>query len=268
LAAAAGIAVLGLMVGWVIGRADRNPAASDDDGQQVVTTQVATTISLVEESLPGEVDAIAISDPTFAGTVPTTMGASSSTALTRQSLMVEGIPFSFVSLPGWEPYVGVPPFDAIFHISKSTIRSQAAEALIFWAGFPEGTDANACGNLPIWNLGPNTADIAAALGALPGTELLSGPEGPEAVTVGGYVAHHVVFFVLDDSAGCDPGFIYNWKAQTGGALWVETKPGDTIRVWVVDVDGVVLLIAAETHVGSGSEVEEEIEQIISSIELG
>ena len=147
LAAGAAIVALGLLVGWVIGRADREPVASDGERQRAVTTQVATTISLVEGSLPVEVGAIAISSSTLAGTVPTTMGASGSTALTRQSLMVEGIPFSFVSLPGWEPYVGDPPFDAIFHISKSTIKSQAAEALIFWAGFPEGTDANACSNL-------------------------------------------------------------------------------------------------------------------------
>ena len=62
-----------------------------------------------------------------------------------------------------------------------------------------------------------------------------------------------------------PGFFYNWKAKLGGALWTETKPGDTIRVWIVDVDGTLLFIAGETKPDAGSEVKREMKQIVGSI---
>jgi hypothetical protein len=95
--------------------------------------------------------------------------------------------------------------------------------------------------------------------------------------VGGRAAKHVVVIVRND-VGCDPGFFYNWKAQTGGALWVRTELGDTIRMWIVEVDGTLLFIAGETHrdVRPGealteagqARIEEEIQQIVDSIRFG
>ena len=50
-----------------------------------------------------------------------------------------------------------------------------------------------------------------------------------------------------ETVGCDPGFFYTWQDWKWGALWPETRLGDTIRVWIVDVDGTRLFIEAETH---------------------
>ena len=50
-----------------------------------------------------------------------------------------------------------------------------------------------------------------------------------------------------------------------GALWDRNYPGDTIKVWIVDVDGTRLFIAGETHTDASPDIWEEIQQIVDSI---
>jgi hypothetical protein len=51
-----------------------------------------------------------------------------------------------------------------------------------------------------------------------------------------------------------------------GACWLESNVGDTIRVWIVDMNSVLLFFEAETS--KQSDVEQEIRQVIDSISLG
>jgi hypothetical protein len=172
----------------------------------------------------------------------------------RRFLTVEGIPFSYaVQTSGWSPYGSL-------LVSKSSVGPQGAEAVIFWTGWPDGTDADPCGYAAD-PLAGSAADIAAGLARAPGTERITGPSD---VTVGGRAATQVVLTVRAD-VGCDPGFFYNWKAQTGGPMWVSTRVGDTMRVWIVDVDGALLFIEGETNQDAGSDLEREIQQIVDSI---
>jgi hypothetical protein len=181
--------------------------------------------------------------------------------VSRHPMVVDGVAFS-VSVParGWEPYEG-------FLLSKSTHGPQGAEAVIFWSAFPDGDMADPCLNIEWYNpeLGwyPSQIDVVAgAVAAAPGVDVRS---GPAEVTIDGHPARHVALTVRE-RAGCDPGFFYNWKAQTGGAMWVAPQPGDTIDVWVVDVDGITLFIGGETHPDNLSpDVAEEIQQIVDSI---
>jgi hypothetical protein len=78
------------------------------------------------------------------------------------------------------------------------------------------------------------------------------------------VAQHVVFTVRKD-VGCDPGFFYHWPNDTGGAFWTSTRAGDTIRIWIVDVQGTRLFIEGDTHRRAGPQLEREILQIVGSI---
>jgi len=185
------------------------------------------------------------------------------------SLTVDGVSFSF-RLPtpkvghGWETFGNL-------LVSKSIAGPQGAEAVVFWAGFPDGTDADPCINAPIeqWTATEAVDFIASA----PGIALATAPQD---VTVGGYPAKHVVVVVRED-AGCDPGFFYNWKAQTGGAMWAKTVPDDKISVWLVQVGARLLFIAGETHhdltpgvaiTDSGRALlEQEIQQIVDSIQF-
>jgi hypothetical protein len=173
----------------------------------------------------------------------------------RHSLTVEGVPFSFrVPTPGWERFGSI-------SLNKSTVGPQGAEAMIYWTGFPEGVHADPCGHLRSASVGPSAAELAAAVSTAPGTRLVTAPSD---VTVGGHAAKHVVITVRED-VGCDPGFFYTWQDREEGALWPMTDVGDTIRVWIVDVDGTRLFIAGETKTAAGSELEQEIQQIVKSI---
>lgn len=170
------------------------------------------------------------------------------------ALPVDGIAVSF-SIPsrGWEPYEG-------FLIAKSIVRGQAAEGIVFWAAFPNGLAADPCGSLS-YPIGRTPNLVAEAVARDPGVDVVTAPLD---VTVGGRPAKHVVVQVREDF-GCDPGYFYNWNAQTGGALWPETRAGDTIRVWAVDVDDTLLFIGALTNPQANANLERQIEQIVGSI---
>jgi hypothetical protein len=179
-------------------------------------------------------------------------------AIGMHGVTVDGIRLSFI-LPGsgWEGHE--------HYLSKSTKGPQGAEAIIFWTTFPGGDNYIPCMDL-LSSAGPSVADLAAAVSTVPGTDLVSGPTD---VTVGGRPAKHVSLFVtysvLDNSSVCYPGFFFSWTPDDEGAMWDSTLPGDTIRVWMVDVDGARLFIEAETHFNAGPDVELEIQQIVDSI---
>jgi len=173
----------------------------------------------------------------------------------RVARIVDGVRFSFALRSyGWEPFLGI-------SINKSTVGPQGAEAMVFWSSFPEGHRADPCADLLSPSIGRSAADLAAAVASVPGTELVAGPSD---VVVGGVPAKHVVLTVRDEGVGCTPGFFYAWQDVKGGAFFWTTA-GDTIRVWVVDVDAKLLFIGAVTTEGAGSGVEREIQQIVESI---
>ena len=91
--------------------------------------------------------------------------------------------------------------------------------------------------------------------------------GPSDVSIGGFPAQHLVFTVRKDPP-CEPGFFYRWHATRRGAFWSTTDVGDTINVWIVDVDGTRIFIESEitmAHDGAGPELEQEIRRIVGSI---
>ena len=177
----------------------------------------------------------------------------------RNSTTVEGIPFSFVvSTPDWVAPRGL-------YISKSTVPNDVPEAVIYWTTFRDAVYTNPCGRLLASSVAESTADLAAALAALPGTQRITGPSD---VTVGGHPATRVVFAVDDENAGCNPGFLFLWTGGGCQPCWRSTQVGDWVRVWIVDMDATRLFIVAETHQDAGREMEEEIEQIVTSIQFG
>jgi hypothetical protein len=197
-----------------------------------------------------------------AGPVPTT-------PTVRLSRTVDGVVLTFsVPAPDWTPG----PIESVpngfregnLYVSKSTVGPQGAEAVVFWTSFPDGDDADPCAHLLSSPVGPSAADLAAAVATAPGTDLVTGPSN---VTVDGRTAKHVVLAVRKD-VGCDPGFFYTWQDEMWGPFWGGTNVGDTIRVWIVDVEGVRLFIEAETTIDAGPDLEQEIHQIVESIRFG
>jgi hypothetical protein len=220
---------------------------SHEEGARSASTDAAVSETPISDGSPTPAVTPARSGPVVGPIQPAPIG--------RNTLTVEGIPFSFrVPTPGWDRFGGI-------SINKSTVGPQSAEAIIFWTRFPDGEYADPCGDLLGLPVGSSAADLAAAVSRAPGTELVAGPSD---VTVGGHAAKHVVLTVRED-LGCDPGFFFTWQDAMGGPLWPLTNVGDTIRVWIVEVDGTPIFIEAETTTQAGSRLEHEIQQIVGSI---
>jgi hypothetical protein len=180
----------------------------------------------------------------------------------RHSTTVDSTTFSFaVATGGWEPY----PDDGALgniHISKSIAGPRGAEEVIYWAGYGQSIDHAPCAVLENPPDPPTARSVAARVAAAPGSDVVIGPE--EAV-VGGHHAVHLVVTVRA-ALGCDPGFFYSWAPKLGGALWTETGVGDTIRVWVIDVDaGLFFIGAITTPRAAGGDG--EIQQIVDSLQF-
>ena len=184
----------------------------------------------------------------------------------RRSRNVAGVEFSFRADRSWTGGPITRTADGEFRsghflISKSIVGPQGAEAVIFWTAIIG--PATPCGQWwgsPIGSL----ADFAHGVAHAAGTELVV---GRSSVTVGGRPAQHVVVTVTDD-VGCDPGFFYRWSVGPMGPSWMESSVGDTIAVWLVDVDGKRLFFAAETTTQADAALEREIERIVASIRFG
>jgi hypothetical protein len=184
-------------------------------------------------------------------------------------LSIDGVRFSVDVPAGWEGFGRLIPN----YISKSTVGPQGAEAKLFWTTYPApGWAAEECAYLRSRNLpqqvsrpdpptGPSSVDLAAAVAEVPGTDLVSGPAD---VSVGGFPAMYVEFVVRDD-VGCDPGFFFIYPTTWGGALWPETVPGDTIRVWIVDLGRTRFFIEGATHDNAGPDLILEVQAIVDSI---
>jgi hypothetical protein len=183
----------------------------------------------------------------------------------RQTVTEQGVRFSFKVPNGWERFrvaTGKHPRGPI-SLNKSIVGAQRAEAIIYWTSFPHGDYADPCADLLTPSIGRSAAALAAAVATAPGTKLVKGPSN---VTLGGHPAKHVALTVREN-VGCDPGFFYSWpNYRLGGAFW-HMNAGDTMQVWIVNMNGKRLFIAAATNVHSGR-LNKEIQQIVESIRFG
>ena len=217
------------------------------EGEGPASTSVAPSLSPTRNS--------SSTSPSLSRPRTASISSPKSVGIGRESLTVEGIPFSFsVPSEGWWR-------NGDLFISKSTLGPHGAEAIILWTGIAGSKPfARACGQ---WWGAPDgsLADWAAEASRNSGTELVSGPAD---VTVGGYAAKHVVLTIRNDVA-CDPGFFHRWKAVDVGPFWLSTEVGDTIRIWLVRVGGTILYIEGDTHDYAGAHLKREVDKIVSSM---
>jgi hypothetical protein len=170
-------------------------------------------------------------------------------------LNVGGVPFSFrVRSSGWESFGDI-------SINKSIVGPQGAEAIVFWTSFPDGDIADPCFDVLGPRAGRSTDDLAAAVAAAPGTELVTAPSD---VTVGGLPADRVVVIVREH-AGCAPGYFFRWEDVEAGAFWTRSGAGSTIRVWIVDVGGTFIVVEAATSEQADADLVDEVHRIVRSI---
>jgi hypothetical protein len=185
-------------------------------------------------------------------------------AIGRHSMTLAGVPLSLsVPTPGWVS-------NGLWGIGKSAeVGPDGAEFILWPDEAPVGVFADPCSREKAPPIGPSAADLAAAVAALPRTDLVSGPSD---VTVGGYPAKHVVL-TFGEEADCNvdgrlsADEFYLWYAPSESDARYASELGSTIRVWIVDVDGAIVWIDGETYKGAGPEPGKEIQQIVDSIQF-
>jgi hypothetical protein len=176
-------------------------------------------------------------------------------AIGQHSITQEGVPFTFsISTAGWIS-------NGEFAIDKAVGVGPDGAGFIFWGDTPVGVFADPCAQTRGPNLGSSVADLAAAVAAVPGTDLVSGPRD---VTVGGHSAKQVVVKIRED-VGCVATSFHLWYAPSVGLARFATELGSTISAWIIDVDGTVVWIDGETYKGAGPKPGQQIQEIVGSI---
>jgi hypothetical protein len=108
-------------------------------------------------------------------------------------------------------------------------------------------------------IGSSPAALAAALAAIPHTTSTE----PVATAIGQRKATYVELAVQTELP-CEPTSFYLWQDSPGGYWWA-LGGGETIRVWIVDVRGQRVAIAARSYPGTGKEAQTEFETILASM---
>ena len=137
-------------------------------------------------------------------------------------------------------------------------------AFIFWTDAPTNIYADPCTKEPVDPpVGDTPAELAAAISSIPGTELVGGPSD---VTIGGHPAKLVSIRIRDDIA-CAPGEFFLWYAQEpANGRWPDAL-GDTINVWIIDVDGTNVWIDGSAGRSTAPTLQGEMRQIVDSIQF-
>jgi hypothetical protein len=175
-------------------------------------------------------------------------------------LTVGGVRLSFsVPTPGWWWAYHNGPYT-----SKSFRGTSDAEAVVYWAGFPDGSDARPCPSLLGQGIGPSVDDLAAAIATSPGTSLVMGPTEIPPSRHADRLPGRQVVVRIETRIGCDPGFFFRWAPFPDGPSWTAELPGDTVRARIVYLDDARIVIIAATRADT-PEAATEVEQILDSV---
>jgi hypothetical protein len=115
--------------------------------------------------------------------------------------------------------------------------------------------------------GPSVDDFVEAVTAQP----LRNATAPEPVTLGGYEGKRLTWSVPSDIdfATCDvvdgEGAFESWTASALGSDRYQQMPGQVDHLWVLDIDGVRLVVDATANPGASAEDVAEMAAIVDSL---
>jgi hypothetical protein len=171
----------------------------------------------------------------------------------RHSITLSGKSLSLDMPGGWTAHDGF------------RIFAQAGQAaFIMWTPAPDNVYADPCsGEALDPPAGDTPAELAAAVSSIPGTDLVGGPSD---VNIGGYPAKLVTIQVPED-AHCAADTFMLWYSQDPSAGRWPDQLGDTINVWIIDVDGTNVWIDGSWSITTTPALHEEMLQIVDSIQF-
>jgi hypothetical protein len=169
---------------------------------------------------------------------------------------------------GWSAWIGAAKFSDVGHVGVSitTVANLVTD----------GCQDHAWADPAI---GPSVDDLVVALTSLHPFEIIAQPTD---VTVVGYPGKHLEWVVPDVPitgavpealfTGCELGQLKSWVGfidadEPRDAFYGYTGPGYREEFWILDIDGVRLMIAAERSPGTPSADLDELERIVASISI-
>ncbi len=108
-------------------------------------------------------------------------------------------------------------------------------------------------------LGPTVDDLAGALASQPSTEASE----PTDVTIDGYSGTYLEYSMTGINEDC-PGGLIRWQTTQGPRMAIA---GEHDQVWILDVDGVRLVIDAFSFTGTPEAALTELRQIVESMQI-
>jgi hypothetical protein len=173
----------------------------------------------------------------------------------RHSMILSGKSLSVDMPSGW-----------ISHLGFRMYTQSGQAAFIFWTPAPTNVYADPCTKEPLDPpAGDTPAELAAAVSSIPGTELVGGPSD---LMIDGHPAKLVSIRIRED-IDCAPREFSLWYQQEDGPAdgrWPDAL-GDTINVWIIDVDGTIVWIDGEASRVTTPALHEEMRQIVESIQF-
>lgn len=171
----------------------------------------------------------------------------------RHSIILSGKSLSVDMGSGWFS-------DGSFRIYTGSGQA----AFIFWTEPPTNVYADPCAKTPLDPpAGDTAAELAAAVASMPGTDLVSGPSD---VTIGGQPAQLVSIRVRDD-IDCPPDQFLLWYDQDPANGRFPDALGDTINVWIIDVDGTIVWIDGSAGRSTAPTLQRDMRLIVESIQF-
>lgn len=209
---------------------------------------------------PSPSEAASLAPTPTATPVPTGFLPAGAQTIGRHSMVLSGARVSIdIPADGWTS-------NGAWGLQKGTWPSAGNAGFIFWPlSAPDNVFSDPCSQtLANPPPGGSAAELATAVATIPGVTLVS---GPSEVRVGGHPAQYVVLTFTND-IGCAPDHFYLWEDyDTPDAARYATEVGETLSVWIIDVNGTIVWIDGETFLNSGPEAEQELQDIVNSIQF-
>ena len=190
-------------------------------------------------------DDAAVGGPTSASP-PTSSPPSPSQQVDRMGLGGTNQQFSIDLPEGWENNQEV--------ANNWTLGGDTA----FFVGLVDNTFDDPCAKVERTpRLGPTVQDLATALGEIPGTSATE----PVQTDVAGYHATYVEV-ALDGPLPCEE---FIWYQSGPGIWWWALDPDERLSVWIFEVDGQRVAIAARSYPDTPQQAKDELRNILGSI---
>ncbi|MEP7115628.1 MAG: hypothetical protein ABI862_20350, partial [Ilumatobacteraceae bacterium] len=163
-----------------------------------------------------------------------------------------GVRLSFAVPAGW--------VDNDWYVSKASAHP------IFGVGFNNVANiyTDSCPSVLVDPpVGPTVDDLASAWASLPGFHATA----PTDITVDGFHGKQVEFTVPDyDLADCAPGDFKLFNSVGGGDYWAQ-GPNQHHKLWILDVNGTRVVIAATSFPDTSPQDRATLDDILASIQI-